>query len=121
MALQRALEMEQGERADRTRRNLEYSQRLTTANWATQVSWGLHFFSSFLTDVDNDIAVCSSDVRLISYTQFVMYLFSYIFLRNLLGAERFERRGEVPGSRFFLRRWLRHELQNHGSKGMWMI
>lgn len=38
MALQRALEMEQGERADRTRRNLEYSQRLTTANWATQVS-----------------------------------------------------------------------------------
>eukprot|EP01032_Pedospumella_encystans_P014145 gene14145-16269_t len=37
MALQRALEMEQGERADRTRRNLEYSQRLTTANWATQV------------------------------------------------------------------------------------
>ena len=38
MALARSLEMEATERADRMRRNLEYSQRLTTTNWATQVN-----------------------------------------------------------------------------------
>ena len=42
-------------------------------------------------------------------------------LCKMTGAERFERRREVPGSRFLLRRRIRHELQNHGSEGMWMI
>ena len=32
-----ALEMSDNERADRTRRNLEFSTRLTTANWALHV------------------------------------------------------------------------------------
>eukprot|EP00601_Ochromonadales_sp_CCMP2298_P017181 CAMPEP_0173233894 /NCGR_PEP_ID=MMETSP1142-20121109/9889_1 /TAXON_ID=483371 /ORGANISM="non described non described, Strain CCMP2298" /LENGTH=1021 /DNA_ID=CAMNT_0014163805 /DNA_START=97 /DNA_END=3159 /DNA_ORIENTATION=- len=37
LALNRALEMDPVERADRMRRNLEYSVRLTTTKWATQV------------------------------------------------------------------------------------
>jgi trehalose-phosphatase len=37
LALHRSLEMDPHERADRMRRNLEYSKRLTTNNWATQV------------------------------------------------------------------------------------
>ena len=36
-ALRRALEMGRSERADRMRRNLEFSTRLTTSNWAVQV------------------------------------------------------------------------------------
>lgn len=35
--LLKALEMSDSERADRTRRNLEYSRRLTTGNWAREV------------------------------------------------------------------------------------
>ena len=37
LALHKALTMKAGERADRMRRNLEYSVRLTTSNWAVQV------------------------------------------------------------------------------------
>eukprot|EP00600_Ochromonadales_sp_CCMP1393_P004943 CAMPEP_0174970528 /NCGR_PEP_ID=MMETSP0004_2-20121128/9438_1 /TAXON_ID=420556 /ORGANISM="Ochromonas sp., Strain CCMP1393" /LENGTH=1105 /DNA_ID=CAMNT_0016220279 /DNA_START=122 /DNA_END=3439 /DNA_ORIENTATION=- len=37
LALSRSLNMAPVERADRMRRNLEYSTRLTTSNWATQV------------------------------------------------------------------------------------
>ena len=37
LALERSLAMDPAERVDRMRRNLEFSKRLTTTNWATQV------------------------------------------------------------------------------------
>jgi trehalose 6-phosphate synthase/phosphatase len=39
--LNHSLRMEDGERADRSRRNLEFSTRLTTANWAKHVLYDL--------------------------------------------------------------------------------
>lgn len=39
--LNHSLKMEDGERADRSRRNLEFSTRLTTANWAKHVLYDL--------------------------------------------------------------------------------
>ncbi len=39
--LNHSLQMEDGERADRSRRNLEFSTRLTTANWAKHVLYDL--------------------------------------------------------------------------------
>ena len=56
LALQRSLEMDDIERADRMRRNLEYSKRLTTANWATQVLNDLKCVEKSV-DPDSSVAV----------------------------------------------------------------
>lgn len=63
MALARSLEMDPTERADRMRRNLEYSQRLTTTNWATQVS-------VFLCAHDLLCLVCWGHVGVVDAMQF---------------------------------------------------